>query len=71
VAGNRFTAVLQFFRFNHDGSVAETQKVTRRLELSDDGMGFTGTAVVEVFGADDGLIVALCSTETAKRFENP
>ena len=70
VGGNRFTAVLRFFQFNHDGSVKETQKVTRRLELSDDGMGFTGTAVIEVFDANDGLIAAHCATETAKRFEN-
>jgi hypothetical protein len=37
--------VLRISRFNHDSSVAETQKVTRRLEFSDDGKGFTGTAV--------------------------
>jgi hypothetical protein len=71
VAGNSYAAVLRFFRFNHDGSVAETQKVTRRLELSKDGKGFTGTAVVEVFDTNNGLIAAHCATETAKRFENP
>jgi len=70
VAGNNFAAVLRFFRFNDDGSVEQTQKVTRRLQLSDDGLGFTGTAVVEVFDANDGLIAAHCATETAKRFEN-
>jgi len=69
VAGNNYAAVLRFFRFNHDGSVAETQKVTRRLDLSDDGMGFTGTAVVEVFDANDMLITAHCATETANRFD--
>jgi hypothetical protein len=69
VAGNSFAAVLRFFRFKRDGSVAEIQKVTRRLELSDGGRSFTGTAVVEVFDANNGLIMAHCSTETAIRFE--
>jgi hypothetical protein len=71
LAGKSYAAVLQFFHFNHDGSVAETQKVTRRLEISADGMSFTGTAVVEVYDTNDGLISAHCATETAKRFENP
>jgi len=69
VAGNNYAAVLRFFRFNHDGSVVETQKVTRRLDLSDDGMGFTGTAVGEVFDANDMLITANWATETANRFD--
>lgn len=71
VAGNRYAAVMRIFRFNPDGSVAESQVVTRQLEVSDDGNGFTGTAVVEVFDANGGLILAHCSTETAKRFDNP
>ena len=65
----KYAAVLRFFRFNPDGSVAETRRVTRYLELSPDGNRFTGTASVEVFDAADSLIVAQCATEVGKRFE--
>lgn len=69
LGGQNYRAVLRFYRFNRDGSVAETRKVTRHLELSDDGNQFTGTASVEVFDGDDALIRAHCATETAQRFE--
>ncbi len=65
----RYAAVLRFFRFNPDGTVAETRKVTRLLELCPDGNRFTGTASVEVFDAEDSLIMAHCATEVGKRFE--
>ncbi len=68
ICGRNYSAVLRFFRFNPDGSVAETRKVTRHLELSKDGNEFTGTASIEVFDADDRLVTAHCATETAKRF---
>lgn len=69
IGGQSYSAVLRFFRFKRDGSVAETRKVTRHLELSKNGEQFTGTACVEIFDANDSLIVAHCATETAKRFE--
>jgi hypothetical protein len=68
IAGHNYAAVLRFFRFNRDGSIAETYQVTRRLRLSNDGERFTGTAYVEVFDADNNLILAHCATESAKRF---
>jgi len=67
LAGNSYLAELRFLRFNGDGSIAETQKVTRRLELSEDGQRFTGTSAVETFDAKGRLILARCSTERAKR----
>jgi hypothetical protein len=69
IIDQKYAAVLRFFRFNPDGSVAETRKVTRHLELSHDGSGFIGTASVEVFDAEDSLIMAHCATEVGKRFE--
>jgi len=69
VAGLSYAAVLNFYRFNPDGSVSQLQKVSRRLELSDDGNRFSGTGMVEVFDANGSLILSRCSTETAKRFE--
>jgi hypothetical protein len=68
ICGQNYAAVLRFFHFNPDGSVAWTRKVTRHLELSKDGNEFTGTASIEVFDADDRLVTAHCATETARRF---
>jgi hypothetical protein len=67
--GQNYRALLRFLRFNQDGTFAETQKVTRRIELSDDGKTFTATATVEVFDADDCLLRTGCATETARWLE--
>ena len=69
IVDQQYAAVLKFFRFNHDGTVAETRKITRHLEISSDGNRFTGTASVEVFDAEDSLITAHCATEVGTRFE--
>lgn len=67
--GRDYTAVLRFFRFHPDGTFAETQKVTQRIELSADGNEFTAIASIEVFDSDDSLIQINCATETARRLE--
>jgi len=69
LADENYAAVLRFFRFNPDGSVAETRKVVRHLELSTDGKSFTGTASVEVFDAGNSFVTAHCATEVGRRFE--
>jgi hypothetical protein len=69
IYGRDYTAVLRFFRFHPDGTFAETEKVTQRIELSADGNEFTATASIEVFDPDDSLIQINCATETAKRLE--
>jgi hypothetical protein len=69
IGGQNYCAVLRFFGFDRNGTFAETQKVTRHIELSDDGKEFTATASVEVFDADDCLIRTTCATETARRLE--
>lgn len=69
IGGQNYSAVLRFFRFSKDGTIAEMQKITRHIELSDDGKEFTGTASLEVFDAGDSLIRTHCATETARRLE--
>ena len=61
-----YMAVLRFFQYKPDGALAGTQKVTRNLELSDDGTEFRATATVDVFDADDSLIDTECATEKAR-----
>lgn len=44
---------MKFFRFNRDGSFAGTDRITRNIELSDDGKEFAATAFVEIFDIDE------------------
>ena len=69
ISGENYFATVRFFRFNGDGSFAETHTVTRHIQLSDDGNQFTATTSVEVFDAEDTLIRTGCATETARRLE--
>jgi hypothetical protein len=67
--GNSYTSTFWFFRRNPDGTFAATVKVTRTIELSDDGDHFVSTGTVEDFNADGVVISSACSTETAERLE--
>ncbi len=68
--GTNYTAVLKLFCFNHDGTFAGNEKVTRNIELSDNGNEFTATACIEVFDTEDRLVQTGCATVTAKRFQS-
>jgi hypothetical protein len=63
--GHTYTATLRFFRYNPDGTFASTAKVTRTIELSQDGDQFTSTGSVEDFNAAGVRISVGCATETA------
>ncbi len=67
--GRDFTATFIFFRFNPDGTYAGSQKVTRNIEVGEDGNEFTATSSVEILDVNDNLIATGCATETARRFE--
>jgi hypothetical protein len=69
IGGQNYSAVLRFFRFDNEGAIAEMQKTTRHIELSEDGNEFTSTGSLEVFDAGDNLIETHCATEAAKRLE--
>ena len=66
---NSYTSTFWFFRRNPDGTFAATVKVTRMIELGDDGNHFISTGTVEDFNADGVLISSGCATETAERLE--
>lgn len=67
--GQTYTSIFNFFRYNPDGTFASRAKVTRTIELSDDGSQFTTTGIVEDFDANNVLISKTCPTETATRVE--
>ena len=67
VQGHTYSATFWFFRYNPEGSFASTAKVSRTIELFQDGSHFTSTGTVEDFNADNVLISTSCATETATR----
>ena len=70
VGSSQYTAVFRFSRFNPDGSFAATQKVSRVIDLNREGNAFSATALVEIFDANDNLILPTgCATETGTRPE--
>jgi len=70
VGRHQYTAVFRFSRFNPDGSFAATQKVSRVIDLNREGNAFSATSLVEIFDANDNLILPTgCATETGTRLE--
>jgi len=67
--GQTYTSTFTFYRYNPDGTFASRAKVTRTIELNNDGSKFTSTGTVEDFDANNVLISTACPTETATRPE--
>ena len=67
--GDRSNAVLEFFRFNVDGTFAGTQKVTRTIELSAGLDSFTSNATIQILDINGQLVQSGYATETATRFK--
>ncbi len=65
---DRYSAVLEFFRFNVDGTFAGTQKVTRTIELGAGEDSFTSTAAIQILDINGQLIQSAYATKTATRF---
>ena len=70
VGGQTYAAVFRFFGFNAQGAAAGTlTKITRNIELSQDGNKFSATASFETLDTNDILIGTGCATETASRLD--
>ncbi len=67
--GQTYASIFTFFRYKPDGTFASRAKVTRTIELKDNGGEFTSSGTVEDFDADNTLISTACETETATRPE--
>jgi hypothetical protein len=67
--GQTFASIFTFVRYKPDGTFASRAKVTRTIELNEDGGEFTSTDTVEDFDTDNALISKACATETATRPE--
>jgi hypothetical protein len=67
--GQTYASTFTFYRYNPDGTFASRAKVTRTIELSEEGNEFTTTGTVEDFDANNVLISKSCPTETGSRPE--
>lgn len=67
--GQTYASTFTFYRYNPDGTFASKAKVTRTIELSEEGNDFTTTGTVEDFDANNVLISKSCPTETGTRAE--
>lgn len=66
---HRYSAVLEFFLFNVDGTFAGTQKITRTIDLGAGLDSFTSNATIQVLDINGQLVQSGFATETATRFK--
>lgn len=64
-----YRATFWFFRYNSDGTFASVAKVTRSIELSEDGQHVTSTGTTEDFDANNVPISKACLVESATRLQ--
>jgi hypothetical protein len=65
--GQAYGAAYFFFRYNVDGTFASFAKAANAIKLSSDGSGFSVTATIQDYDANNNLLSTGCVTQTAKR----
>ena len=63
-----YTATFRFYRYNPDGSLAGTTRVTRVMSLSADANTVNSTNSVQVLGLDGSMQQSTCATDVSTRF---
>jgi hypothetical protein len=66
--GHSYGAVSEAFVFSPAGVWIQTHRLTRAIEISDDGNEFTDTVDLQIFDASGNLIAPGCGTTVATRF---
>lgn len=61
-----YTASFRFYRYNTDGTLAGSQKVTRTTTLAD-ANNASGTISAQVLDTSENVLQTLCGTETSVR----
>jgi hypothetical protein len=67
--GHTYSAVSEAFVFSPAGVWAQTHRLTRAIEIGNDGDEFTDTIALEIFDTNGNLIVKGCGTSVASRFK--
>ena len=63
-----YTATFRFYRYNADGSLAGTVRVTRVMTLSADANTVNSTNTIQVLGLDGAVQQTGCATDVSTRF---
>jgi hypothetical protein len=66
--GHSYSAVSEAFVFSTAGAWIQTHRLTRAIQLSNDGNQLTDTVALEIFDTNGNLIVTGCATSVGSRF---
>ena len=64
-----YSAVSEVFIFSPAGAWIQTHRLTRIIEIAEDGNEFTDTVALEIFDPNGNLIAMGCATSVASRFQ--
>lgn len=67
LGGQLYTASMQFFRYNPDGTFAGLQRVRQSITLSSDGNQLTNTVRAETLNPNDVVVATSCGTAILTR----
>lgn len=67
--GHSYSAVSESFLFSPAGAWIQTHRLTRAIDIGDDGDSFTDTVALEIFDPNGNLIAQGCATSVASRFK--
>lgn len=66
-SGQAYTSNLRFMRFNADGSLAGSQKVSRNFTLDADNNKLSGSVKTQVIDLSGAVLQEVCGSETGTR----
>ena len=67
--GHSYSAVSEAFVFSPAGDWIQTHRLTRAIEIGDNGDEFTDTVDLEILDTNGNLIAPGCATSVATRFK--
>lgn len=67
--GHTYSAVSEVFVFSAAGAWTATHRLTRAIEIGDEGDEFTDTVQLEIFSTTGVLLATGCATSVGKRFD--
>jgi len=68
MTGHSYSAVSESFIFSTAGLWTQTHRLTRAIEVSNDGDNFTDTVALQIFDTQGNVIVTGCGTSVGSRF---
>jgi hypothetical protein len=67
--GHSYSAVSEVFIFSPAGAWTQTHRLTRAIDVSDDGDQFTDTVALQIFDTNGNQIVTGCGTSVGSRMK--